>query len=130
MNQHQIRRGNGFQLPHEHEMFHPEQQMLKQPHDNFCLPSHINRRFGNFDFSVSRGGAEHSRTNEFDNPSLFEFNVTHNQPKHWAPLQNPYSRSQPAHAPMHTDPPKEIVLQNSSKQAMDDASLAFDDAFL
>lgn len=130
MHQHQILRGNGFRFPHEHEMLHPEQHMPQQPHYNFRMPSHINGRFENFDFSVSRGVAEHSRTKEFDNPSLFEFNVMHNQPKHWAPVQNPYSRSQPAHAPMHTDPPKEIVLQNSNRQAMDDASLAFDDAFL
>eukprot|EP00804_Cyclotella_cryptica_P018375 CCRYP_015473-RA/>CCRYP_015473-RA protein AED:0.16 eAED:0.29 QI:0/0.37/0.22/1/1/1/9/0/1809 len=131
MHQHQFRRGHDshFSLPQENDILHPAPQMQKQPYHNFCMPFQTKQRSQEIDFSVYKDVAENSRTNEFDNPFLVQFNGTHN-PIRTSSVQNSYSRSQPAHTPMRTDPPKEIVLQNPHLQATDDASLAFDDAFL
>lgn len=119
----------------EHEVFYYEPSMAMGPPQH-----HQNEHFGTFEYSfngldpVERGVGyqyteEHTRSGEFQPEEFNDFNI---QPttRHTTAVRNPYSQSKPM-APMPSEPPREIVtVTQNNRHAMDDASIAFDDAFL
>jgi hypothetical protein len=108
-----------FQMIHGNE-FHPE--MHFQAQNDFDMTSHNNRIDTNQNYFGGLDPADEvlARSQEFHGETFNGFGTAQTQPRNTS-VRNPYAQ------PQRTIPPKEIVLQND---AAEDASLAFDDAFL
>ena len=106
--------------------FHPE--MHFQAQNDFDMTSHNNRIDTNQNYFGGLDPADEvlARSQEFHGETFNGFGIAQTQPRNTS-VRNPYAQ------PQRTIPPKEIVLQNDATARIDaaeDASLAFDDAFL
>ena len=131
-----------FQPPmHERSIIHPDMHMNTQPHPDFGIAPQRNQRFDYYE-NPFNGLDPVDRSMELSRSSFSDFAGAQHQPKNPMFVRNPYAQPIQDHIPQQQEPlftaaqepPKEIVLQsndmaNSQYNTVDDASLAFDDAF-
>lgn len=128
-------------FPQEQEFSHPDSHM--QVYHGNGLASQTDQRFDAYDASFSgldpadRGHAGHFEAPAFNTQLLGGYGVAQRQTM---AVRNPYAKTNNHQQSVSMfnapeEPPKEILLQNTAmvnvhNNAADDASLAFDDAFL
>jgi hypothetical protein len=126
----------------EHERYPQELHVQNQMHHDFRTISQNDQHFNSFENPFIGSDPREMSSDQFEAQEFYKPSFNH-PTRHTMPVRNPYAQKPQRNIPHqqeptlheHTAPPREIVLQNNmmnnaQNSAVDDASLAFDDAFL